>query len=199
MMAEDLISPLIGIGPTNSGHPIQERIPLFLINNNVFGITDWEGTVKSYPKGYAFGAYLLRNYGGATLLKELLANNSNDINSVTAALNTVAGPGITFTDALRRFGETMIFSGTMPAGVLSFDKTVTQTIGGYTYTATRFNVWNDFGPYKPKILGANAQAIMRPYSISVHQASEWKNKSGNFSITLQRPADSSIEFYLMVK
>jgi hypothetical protein len=202
MLAEDVISPLIGIAPTNSGHPIKSRIPTFLTNYHLSGTAEWEPTnnaLDSYSVMYAFGAYLIRNYGGADLLKEMLANNTTNINSVTAALKTVTGSG-SFEDALRRFGEAMVFSGTMPSDVLSFDKTVTKTIGGNTYTATKFNVWSDFGTTKPKIFGSNEQVSTRPYSITVHQDSAaWKNKSGTFSITLEKPASSSIEFYLMVK
>jgi hypothetical protein len=203
MMTEDIIAPLIGIGPTNSSHPIKDRIPRFLVNYNLSGITEWNpnnNVLDSYSVSYGFGAYLLRNYGGAALLKELLSNNSTNINSVTAALRRVNNDnGLSFENALRRFGETFIYSSTVPSDVLSFDKTDTRTIGAYTYTATKFNVWNDFGSYRPKIFGASEQAIMRPHSISVHQASEWRYKSGNLSITLQRPSNSSVEFYLMVK
>jgi hypothetical protein len=200
MMTEDIIAPLIEIPLTNSNHKIRARIPVFLQNYTKNGITEWDGSSEAYAKGIAFGAYLLRNYGGASLLKELLANNSTDIASVTAALNTVMGSAFSFEEALRRFGETLIFSGTnMPSGVMSFDKTVAKTIGGKTYTATNFNVWNDFGSTTPKIFGANEQIEMRPHSISVHQDPAWKNKSGTFSVTLERPSDSSIEFYLVRK
>jgi len=200
MMTEDIIAPMIGIPITNSNHKIRARIPVFLQNYTKNGITEWDGSSESYAKGIAFGAYLLRNYGGASLLRELLANNSTNIASVTAALNTVAGSAFSFEEALRRFGETLIYSGTnMPSGVMSFDKTDTKTISGNTYTAYSFNVWSDFGTTKPRIFGANEQTGMRPYSISVHQDPAWKNQSGAFSVTLDRPADSSIEFYLVRK
>jgi hypothetical protein len=200
MMAEDVISPLIGIGPTNSNHPIKQRIPNFLSYYNFYGITEWSPVTYSYSVIYAFGAYLLRNYGGAALLKEMLANNSTNINSVTAALRKVNNDnGLSFENVLRRFGETFIYSRTIPSDVLSFDKTDRRTIGVYSFTATKFDVWNDFSYYKPKIFGAGEQLVMRPHSVSVHQASEWRNKSGNLSITLQRPTSSSVEFYLMVK
>jgi hypothetical protein len=203
MLAEDVISPLISIGPTNSGHPIKSRIPTFLSRYYVAGITEWGSsgnTLDSYAIAYSFGAYLLRNYEGATLLKEMLANNSTNINSVTAALRTVtSNSGISFEEALRRFGEAMIFSGTMPSDVLSFDKTVTKTISGNTYTATRFNVWNDFGSIKPTVFNSTQQVNMRPYSLTVHQGTGWTGKTGSYSITLQRPNDMNVEFYLMIK
>jgi uncharacterized protein YjdB len=205
MLAEDVISPLIGVTPSNSAHRTKQSIPTFLSSYYTVGITEWgTGTpnevATSYAKGYAFGAYLLRNYGGASLLKEMLANDSTNTDSITAALRTVTGnSGLSFEESLRRFGEAMVFSGTMPAGVWSFDKTVAKTIGSYTYTATKFNIWSDFGTTKPKIFGSTEQVAMRPFSITVHQNSAWKGKSGSFSITLQRPSDQYIEFYLMVK
>jgi len=208
LITEDVISPLIGIGPANEGHPIQKRIPGtsgFLNRYYTAGITEWDtsgNTLDSYAVAYAFGAYLLRNYGGASLLQEMLANDSIDIASVTAALTTVNSDSeLSFDEALRRFGEAMVFSGTnIPADVQSFDKTVTETISGYTYTATKFNIWSDFGSTKPKIFVVNEQVQMRPYSLTVHQAaSGWKNQSGTKTITLQRPNNINVEFYLMVK
>jgi hypothetical protein len=201
MMTEDVISPLIGIDPTNWYHKIQQEIPTFLINYYTVGITEWNLLdERSYAKGYAFGAYLLRNYGGASLLKEILANNSTNIDSVTAALKKVGGSELSFEEALRRFGEAIVFSGTMPSDVMSFDKTVTKTIGSYTYTATKFDVWTDFGSTKPMIFGLTEQVETRPYSLTVHQDAEaWINQTGDIDIILKRPNDPKVEFYLMVK
>jgi len=202
MMAEDIIAPFAGVDPTLSSHVIRGRIPLFLDSYNEVGVTEWTGLSSvSYSKGCAFGAYLLRNYGGASLLQEILANDSVNVESITAALNKIAGNGMTFEEALRRYGEAMVFSGTnMPADVQSFDKTVTKTIGGTEYTATKVNIWTDFGIYwKPKIFGANQQLEMRPHSMTVHQDASWKGRTGNVTITLQQPVDPDVEFYLMIK
>jgi hypothetical protein len=202
MLAEDVISPLIGIDSLNEGHPIKARIPTFLAHYHLSGITEWGPTgnqLDSYATAYTFGAYLLRNYGGASLLQAMLANNLTNIESVTAALKTVVGSGLSFEEAVRRYGEALVFSGTLPADVHSFDKTVTKTIGAYPYTAAKFNIWSDFGSNKLKIFGANEKVTMRQYSLTVHQASGWTNQSGTKTITLQRPNDPNVEFYLMVK
>jgi hypothetical protein len=209
MAAEDVIGPLIGLPPTNRYHATQQRMPTFLYSYNQVGVTEWNSLgSSSYAKGYAFGAYLMRNYGGASLLQEMLANDSTNIESITAALDKVAGKGLTFEEALRRYGEALVFSGTMPADVQSFDKTVSKTIGGTTYTATKFDVWTDFlnisswsGANKPNIFDANKQLEMRPYSLTVHQGADstWKNVTGSATITLQRPDDPNVELYLMVK
>jgi hypothetical protein len=162
------------------------------------GVTEWD-SVNSYAKVFSFGAYLLRNYGGAELLQRILANNTTDIASITSALNQFSS-GLTFEQALKRYGEAMIFSGSsMPEGVMTFDKTVEKTIYGRTYTAYGFDIWNDFETTKgPAVLNLN-QSEMRPHSISVHSTNEWKNLTGNFSITLNKPSAPNVVFYLMVK
>jgi hypothetical protein len=205
MMTQDVIEGLIGITPANQDHVIKSRIPLFLRHYTGSSFTNWypdDTSGINYGKGYAFGAYLLRNYDGAALLKEILANNTTDTASITAALKTVTGNEISFEEALRRFGEAMIFSGAQkPAGLMTFDKTATSNINGFTYTAHGFDIWNmsrsqgGFGPY----LSSLGAIKMDGHSITVHQSSSWKDKTGNLSITLERPANPNIEFYLMVK
>jgi hypothetical protein len=206
MMAEDVIEGLIGIMPTHQDHVIKSRIPLFLKDYTGSSFTTWYENDASaginYGKGYAFGAYLLRNYGGAALLKEILANDAIDTASITAAIKAVTGNEISFEETLRRFGEAMIFSGAQkPAGLMTFDKTVTSNINGFAYTAHEFDIWSmsrSSGGIGPYLSGLGAIKMDR-HSITVHQAPEWKNKTGSLSITLERPANSNIEFFLMVK
>jgi hypothetical protein len=200
LMAQDVISDHVGITPENPDHEIRHRLPLFLRYYADYGITEWNSPY-SYSTAFAFGAYLLRNYGGAELLKRILANNTTDIASITAALNDVS-PGMTFAKALARYGEALVFSGpSMPPDVLTFDKTVTNTINGFTYTVHGFDIWNmnrtggGFGPY---VFGLTP-ASMRPRSISLHSINGWKNRSGNFSVTLNRPANQDVTLFLMVK
>jgi uncharacterized repeat protein (TIGR02543 family) len=197
-MAQDVIDPLIGITLTNSNHVINLWMPAALNNYYLEGVTEWNYTdsSNSYARTFAFGAYLLRNYGGAELLQRILANDTADIESITAALNQFSS-GLTFEQALKRYGEAMIFSGSsMPEGVMSFDKTVTETIYGRTYTAYGFDIWNDFEG--PAVLDLRQRGMM-PHSITIHSTDGWKNLTGNFSITLNRPSDPNVVFYLMVK
>jgi uncharacterized repeat protein (TIGR02543 family) len=209
MMAEDVIGPLIGITPEDSNHPIGTRIPTFLYTYDWYGVAEWPLLSligEDYATKFAFGAYLMRNYGGAELLQRILANNTANIDSIASALNGFES-GLTFEKTLRRYGEAMIFSGSqMPAGVMTFDKTVTTTISGTTYTAYGFDIWDishilSFSGTKgPKVLDLSPREMsMSPYSITVHSADGWKNKTGNYSITLNRPSDPNVILYLMVK
>jgi len=206
MMTEDIIAPLIGIPATSRDHIIQHRTPRFLRHYADAGITEWRtdslsNTLNSYANGFAFGAFLLRNFGGANLLRRILANNTVGIASISLALIEVS-QGMTFERALARYGEALIFSGrAVPEGVLTLDRTTTSTVNGVTYTAFAFNIWNMFrmgggmGPYFFDL----APRAMRPHSISIHSTSAWRNRSGDFSITLERPDNANVAFYLMVR
>ena len=202
MMAEDIIAGfLTALPPTNSGHVIQQRIPLFLSDYIDEGVTEWGQQLISYSTKYAFGAYLLRNHGGADLLRRILANNAVGIPSITAALNEIR-PGLTFNEALIRYGESLVFANPVPSGVMTFDRTVETTINGKNYTAFGFNIWDmqrRGSSAKGPIIHDLTQRNMRPHSVSLHSADAWQNKSGSYSITLQRPRDPNIVFILMVK
>ena len=194
-MAEDIIAPLIGVDTSSSGH-IVRRIRRFLIWYDQVGITEWDGSSNSYAKSFAFGAYLLRNYGGAELVKKIIDNNTTNIESISSALNEIT-PGMNFEKALERFGEVMIYGGSqIPEGFLTFSNTVSNTINSYTYTAYSFDIWNDFDIKGPVIFDLTAMD-MRPHSISIHSVME--NISGDISITLEKPTNSNVVLQLLVK
>jgi hypothetical protein len=197
MIAEDVIDPLIGVAPTNPAHPIAGRISGFLRGYANDGVTTGMGSA-SYSYKYAFGAYLARNYGGAEFVKNLLANSSTDTASITAALQATAGnPGIDFNYALERFGEAFIFSNTEKA---TFNKTVTKTIDGTTYTFTGFNIWdNSYGnqTWGGPTIFSSSPSYMLPSSVYV-QSSNWYTGSLT-SITLNRPTVYGVKLYLMTR
>jgi hypothetical protein len=170
-------------------------------------VTEW-GIGASYQKGSVFGAYLLSNYGGAALLKDTLANDAVGVASITEALDKYSS-GLTFEKALMRFGEAMFFSNSsgIPNGAVTLDKTVAITINNFDYTAKGTDVNTRYGitPGLPSAQYPGPHFFdltpieMRPHSFSLHTASEWKNKSGNVSITLNRPSDPNVKFYLILK
>jgi hypothetical protein len=200
-MAEDVISPLIGIPMENRFHPAQERMPIFLGSYNHSGVTEWEFTLSNYAVFYAFGAYLMRNFGGPALLKEILANNSTGTRSLSAALKKVSG--VTFDEALSRFGEALVFSGdSIPKGAMSFDKTVSSRIGGINYTAYGFDIWS-MRQIWANVMGPAVFELglrdMRPHSVLLKSNKSWRNVSGCLAILLQKPDNEDIELYLIVK
>jgi hypothetical protein len=200
MLTEDVLDPFIGIPSTVAGHPIQQRMPSFLATYNEYALDYWpqpNSSAAVYPKNYAFGAYLVRNYGGPLLLQKMLANNSVGIASISAALAEIT-PGMDFQHALDRYGEALVYSGTA-SDVISFNHAVTQSVNGKTYTFYGFDIWNmtrnpgpDKGPksYSPSD-GVNG------YSVYLQRiATNW---SGDFSVTLKKPASPYIDLYVMTR
>jgi hypothetical protein len=225
MLAEDVIDPFIGIdaNANTDGHPIEGRIPLFLGYYNMVSPTVWlddNYVYYSYANSYAFGAYLVRNFGGAKLIQELMSNSAVDEASVTAALasaaNTLHPEVNTFDKALRRYGEALVFSqpaAARPSGVLSFNNTVTtDNIGDNSYEFTGFNIWdigqvmmNNGAIYPsldsgPRVFDTEQQLLMNSRTMLLQSKTAWQNIiSGSLSITVQKPASSAIEVYVMVR
>jgi uncharacterized membrane protein len=213
MLAEDVIDPLIGIPATNSGHPIKSRIPDFLGYYNTAAPTVWQtgnSVYYSYANSYAFGAYLARNFGGAALIREIMENDAVDQASVTAALASTANPLRSqvagFDDAIRRYGEALVFSqtaGTRPEGVLSFNNTVTDTVNGKSYTFSGFDIWNiannNNRTLGPKVFDAGTTTALPAGTMLLQTKSAWKDVTGGFTITVNKPASNNVEVYVMVK
>ncbi|MCL2411214.1 MAG: hypothetical protein FWC97_06170 [Treponema sp.] len=203
MMAEDIMAEMINIHHTNSNHVTQQRIPGFLAQYDREGITEWNQLGVSYATKYAFGAFLLRNFGGAELVKNIMANNYVGIKSVTEALNLFQS-GLTFEDALRGFAEAMIFTGQY-ANAHTFNRGDTRTINNYfTYTSFPFDIWNmrrggTSSEMGPNIFNIITPRTMRPHSVVLHSSGAWRNVAGTKTITLQRPEDPNIEFAIMVR
>ncbi|MCL2294614.1 MAG: hypothetical protein FWC36_07100 [Spirochaetes bacterium] len=202
-MAEDIILPMVGVGAYNRYHPINQRLRLFLATYHERGVTEWHNQLACYSRVFGFGAYLLRNFGGADLLRRILHNNTVNEASITAALP----PGITFEIALIRFGEALVFSGDyFPPHRASFDRTDGNTIiyrnnERWTYTAYGFNIMGFFNSQYSR--GAYIHNLtprdMRPHSIVVQSSDAWRNITGDFSITLEKPHNGNIMMYLLVR
>ena len=107
MLSEDIFTDLLGIELENAP---ASRLNFF----NAYyplGFYQWRSESNYFPSGdvyisyansYAFGAYLLRNFGGIELIKEISQNDFVDKESITKALETV-GYDFTFSDVLLNF------------------------------------------------------------------------------------------------
>lgn len=107
MLSEDIFTDLLGIelenAPANRLNFFNAYYPL--------GFYQWRSESNYFPSGdvyisyansYAFGAYLLRNFGEIELIKEICQNDSVDDESITNALKSV-GYDFTFSDVLLNF------------------------------------------------------------------------------------------------
>jgi hypothetical protein len=215
MLAEDAIGPLMGIPyipATSNGNVIMERIhPAWLIYYAI-GAMQWNtsNSLPYYASNYAFGAYLVRNFGGPELLSRIAKMNLGGRASLDQALKALNGTPVDTTYALSRFGEALVYSGTsLPQYALSFDKTATGTVGGTTYTFPRFDIWTmsysvtiNGSPYNgsgPLIFSYNpSSSNMYPYSVQLYSKTEWLNKTGSLTINLSGE-NAGVIYYVMVK
>ena len=107
MLSEDIFTDLLGIelenAPANRLNFFNAYYPL--------GFYQWRSGSDYFPSGdvyisyansYAFGAYLLRNFGGIELIKEISQNDFVDKESITKALESL-GYDFTFSDVLLNF------------------------------------------------------------------------------------------------
>jgi hypothetical protein len=213
MLAEDLIAPKIGIAPGNPIHPASGWAIVFSVNYSAIGVNRWnkEELLLSYAAAYSFGAYLVRNFGGAALVKEMASNNYMDAASVDAALTSSANPvsGVrTWKEALDRYGEALIYGNCVyPSDRFSFNRT-SETIANYPFFA--FNLWSQ--PYQvsnianfpaaywgPLIFDLEYGYPMEPNSLILQSRPEWQNVSGDLEVQVYRPDNPNIDLYIMVR
>jgi hypothetical protein len=213
MLAEDLLCPLIGIPITNTAHPAVSRGNYFLAGYFTQGPYYWsdasDSVYFSYANNYAFGAYLARNFGGAELVSAIAKSPIDGKLSINTALVAQTGGDIDLNKALARYFEAFVFSGTLPARALSFDKTVTKAIAGIDYTFYGFNV-NTAGriritnmdttlyPKGPFYFAADQMLTSFPgNTFTLHSDSAWNGKTGSLDIALQKPASDYVKMYLV--
>lgn len=107
MLSEDIFTDLLGIAlenaPANRLNFFNAYYPL--------GFYKWRSESNYFPSGdvyisyansYAFGAYLLRNFGGIELIKKISQNDFVDDESITKALESL-DYDFTFSDVLLNF------------------------------------------------------------------------------------------------
>jgi len=155
---EDLVATKIQhIGPRavdyldgSAGDPNNSngRYPLFNENNTI-SLTTWNNQLEDYSKVSAFGTYIIRNYGGAKLLHDIMHNTYADKQAVVDAVNKSAeGSGKTFDNLLSEWGIAVILS-----TIESPEDLPTYNTGDFTnntYNSTTYNMGSiNFFNYDP--------------------------------------------------
>jgi hypothetical protein len=207
MLAEDAIGPLVGIpydSSSQNGHVILERIPDWLYNHPSYSVMQWGKGVGYYASNYAFGAYLVRNFGGPALLSHIAKSSKSGRDSLNESLAALNGQSVDVQYALARFGETMVYSGAKkPAGVYSFDKPASGTIDGTSYTFAGFDIWKmsygaiGYGNFTgPRVLSRSE--TIPPYGVQIISSSDWKSKTGSFTVQIAN-GDNGVYNFVMVR
>ncbi|MBP5329366.1 MAG: hypothetical protein J6Y75_05640 [Spirochaetaceae bacterium] len=112
---------------------VRSRLPYFLQYYN-YGLY-WNQDGPSYANVYAFGAWLLRNYGttlsngqysGAMLFREIATNAYVNEESIVRAVNALNGTNETFASLRQKFMESLIYT-EAGCGKANFNKAVYDT------------------------------------------------------------------------
>lgn len=121
------------------------RYPLFN-ENNTLSLTAWNNQLRDYSKVNAFGAYLIRNYGGAELLHDIMHNTYANEQAVVDAVNKSAeGSGKTFNNILSEWGAAVMLSDHDNLVDVPFYNTgdfTYSTYNGTTYEMGSINFFN---------------------------------------------------------
>ncbi len=105
------------------------RYPLFN-ENNTLSLTTWNNQLKDYSKVNAFGTYLIRNYGGAKLLHDIMHNTYVNEQAIVDAVNKSAeGAGKTFDNLLNEWGTAVLLS-----NIENPENLPTYNTGDFTYS-----------------------------------------------------------------
>ena len=92
--------------------------------------------LHAYANAYAFGAYLMRNYGGVELIHNICTNKTKDEASITDALQATGYTSDDFSSVLQKFGSVYILNTTG----ITLNKSVTTDFYGVKYTLSPINL-----------------------------------------------------------
>ena len=175
---EDVVATRIGIpGPRHidptdgsAGQPNNNdgRYPRFNAQGSALSLTQWDSTLADYSKVSAFGTYLIRNYGGAKLLHDIMHNSETDKQAILDALPS----GTSFDDLLRNWGVAILLSNqtTLSSGLPQYNtgNFTDTTYNGITYEMGSINFFNyrydPSGLVGPIIYDGNGTATIKPTS-----------------------------------
>ena len=138
MSAEDIFQTQLGLSDADSP---KSRMSTF--NSGYFaGFKNWRSgndVLYSYANAYAFGAYLMRNYGGIKLINQIATNSYADDAAITAALKQL-GYSEEYTSVLRKFENVIVYPDAEDKPNLL--KSVTEGFGGVNYSLTPIQLMN---------------------------------------------------------
>lgn len=164
------------------------RLPLFNRHYYDVGLEYKESSPEvyySYSNNYAFGAWLVRNNGGISLLHEIATNAYTDEKSLLNALSTTGASTTTMEDLLKNYTIACVLSKENSGFATSLTDSL-LTLNGYSYSLNAIDLWNlasalpetysecksSTSYYKfdgPALYGYNSQVTLRPYGITLQK------------------------------
>jgi hypothetical protein len=182
-------------GSAGESNNTEGRYGLFNEYNGL-SLTTWDGKLADYSKVNAFGAYLTRNYGGATLLHDIMHNKYGDTKAIEYAVRkSPQGEEKTFDELLKEWGAAVLLSDrdNLREGMPSYNRgdfTVTQK-GDVVYKLGSINFFN----YTPKPTINTVEGDVEPQGNYYYKVGD--NITG--TVTIDLTLDDTTSATLVVK
>lgn len=153
MQVEDLLADKLGVlGPrgvdsmlltAGSAGNTAGRLPDFIYSPDI-SLEDWGGVdiYASYAAAYAFGAYLTRNYGGASFIRSVVQSPFASVNSIITAAEAFSRRDESIESLLRRWGVAVLLSDSTDAPEYYQYGAFSSMLNSVTYNLGAINLWN---------------------------------------------------------
>lgn len=194
MLAEDIFTDLMNVdlkkAPASRLNVFNAYYPLgFYKWRTESNYLPYGDVYISYANSYAFGSYLLRNFGGVGLIKEIAKNDFVDEKSITEALIKTLGKNLTFYDVLLDFYQILFES-----ELYTLNKSFSDTLNGTVLNIKAIDfpannrvqhfVYNDATLYSSKKFPVSAYSFSvykNPYKYTEDDVQE-KNENINYKV-----------------
>lgn len=208
MLCEDMMQNYLGISDDDS--PVN-RLAMFNKCYRYSGLeyrnSSTNYTLMSYASNYAFGSWLVRNFGGTKLIKEISQNNSIDITSIVNGVNTLNDISYSISDLLARYAQGCVLENASYTHNKTADTTLSYS--NYEYPLTAIDLWNldqrlttsNSNYYKydgPEVYGYNAQYDIRPYGMTIINIGTISDDANSVTINFSRSSSSNESVYLFM-
>ena len=194
MLCEDMMQEFLGISDKNSP---KQRLSRFALRYYQTGIREYDDSIQSYANAYAFGAWLTRRFGGASLVKEMMANGKADNSCIASAVNSVSGNSYSFDEIFSQFVDSCIGGENDEQNFASQNPVRFEANGGYDYPMNAL----DF--YAPKIFGnAAVKDISASYGMLLKSYGEIEEDATSVNLKFTSESgmtNSGVLIYIFVK
>ena len=137
-LAEYVLSPVLDIDPEYD--IVAVRFFPFMFDYYSVGIMENQGESEMYEMLFAFGVFLLHNYGGAELLNEMAYGEIDGMKAIVDAVNKVSGKSITEEELVANFIEALVCRGSKFAENMNSEMSIKAR--GKTFTRDGVNVFD---------------------------------------------------------
>ena len=173
MLCEDIFQSYLGVD--NDESP-EARLPFFASCYRYAGLeyrsesSPYE--VLSYATNYAFASWLIRNFGGVDLIREMARNDYEGISCIVSAVNSVNSARYTINDLITMYAK--------GCALQSYSYSHKREVSDSTYPLKAIDLWNlgdeltvneeyvrqGYYSYTGcKLYGYNAKYDLRPYGM----------------------------------